>query len=127
MTPPSERVGLSVLANVLTFDKYQELADTTAIYPEHGTRSLRAIEYCALGLASEAGEVAGKVKKLMRDGDSDEKRLAIVKEIGDCFWYIAQALRELGDIGMGDAALLNIKKLDGRAQRGTLQGNGDER
>lgn len=119
--------GLSLLANKLSFDDYQETADSTAIYPEHGTHSLRAVEYCALGLSGEAGEVAGKVKKLMRDGDTPEKRTAIRKEIGDCFWYIAQALRELGDFGMGDCALENVIKLQGRLERGTIHGNGDER
>jgi NTP pyrophosphatase (non-canonical NTP hydrolase) len=118
---------INEVANELTFEKFQELTHSTAVYPEVGTQSLSAVSYCALGLAGEAGEVANKVKKLLRDGDSPEKRAEIVKEVADCMWYIPELLNELGEYGMGDTALLLILKLQGRAQRGTLQGNGDER
>ncbi len=110
-----------------TFEQYQERTQTTAIYPEKGTRSLAALSYVALGLASEAGEVAGKVKKLMRDGDSPEKRVAIRKECGDVLWYLSQTLLELGGFNMGLAAFDNLENLAGRAARGTLHGDGDNR
>jgi len=69
--------------------EYQEKARSTAIYLEiENTRIL----YPALGIISECGEVAGKIKKLIRDdgGDmNDDRRKAISKELGDCCWYLA--------------------------------------
>ncbi len=122
-----EAPGLSVLATDLSFDQYQTMTSATAVFPHHVPDELAGVVYCALGLAGEAGEVAGKVKKLLRDGDTPEKRRAIVKEIGDSLWYIPQLLIELGQFGMGDCALENIIKLQGRAERGTIKGDGDER
>lgn len=109
-----------------TFSQYQEQTAKTAVYPESGTGSLTAISYCALGLAGEAGEIANKVKKLLRDGDRPEKRAIIFQEIGDQQWYAAQLARELGGL-LGEAAYDNILKLADRATRGVIKGNGDNR
>jgi NTP pyrophosphatase (non-canonical NTP hydrolase) len=111
----------------MTFDEYQGKTAETAIYPNHIPDELAGVIYCGLGLAGEAGEVAGKIKKLIRDGDTPEKRRAIVKEIGDCLWYTPRLLEELGKFRMETCAQENIEKLAGRAARGTLGGNGDER
>lgn len=98
---------------------YQRAAAGTAIYsPKH------AVIYPALGLAAEAGEVANKVKKILRDGTFD--RDAIADEVGDCLWYIAVLCRDL-NVNLKDLADANIKKLYGRKQRGTLKGSGDNR
>jgi len=110
-----------------TFDEYQDFTKKTAVYPENTSGSLSAIMYCALGLSGEAGEVANKVKKLIRDGDSPEKRKAIAKEIGDCIWYIPRLLEELGSFTMAEVAKQNVENLQGRLERGTLHGNGDNR
>jgi len=100
-------------------NEYQEMAASTAIYKvEH------QVIYPALGLAAEAGEVANKVKKILRDGSFD--REGISDEIGDCLWYIAALCRDL-NLDMGDLAKANLEKLYGRKQRGTLQGSGDKR
>ena len=72
---------------VSDLDMYQKVALTTAIYPRE-----QAIIYPTLGLTGEAGEVANKVKKIIRDGSDskDEKLVSEIKsEIGDCLWYIA--------------------------------------
>lgn len=111
------------------FNIYQGLAASTAIYPGAGTGSIEAVMYCALGLASEAGEIAGKVKKLYRDNGGaitpdDAHRLR--GEIGDVGWYLAVMLTELGLL-LGDAVKENIDKLEGRAARGVLGGSGDNR
>jgi len=110
---------------LITPDKYENLAGQTAIFPKE-----KALEYLALGMTSEAGEVAGKVKKLIRDGEDKEgfemKKLAIASEIGDVIWYCAMMAKEVG-VPLNDIMKENLKKLHGRKERGTLSGSGDER
>jgi NTP pyrophosphatase (non-canonical NTP hydrolase) len=109
----------------MTFDEYQEKARSTAIYPELGNN----LYYPTLGLCSEAGEIAGKVKKIMRDDGgkcSEEKRESIKKECGDVLWYVANICCELG-ITLDDVARCNVDKLASRQQRGKLSGSGDDR
>jgi len=110
---------------VITPDLYENLAGQTAIFPKD-----KALEYLALGMTSEAGEVAGKVKKLIRDGEDVEgfemKKFAIASEIGDVLWYCAMMAKEVG-VPLNDIMKENLKKLHGRKERGTLQGSGDER
>ena len=101
------------------FNSFQDFTDSTAIYPE-----ARALEYVALGLASEAGEFAGKVKKWIRDGVFDEE--AAKAELGDILWYVARAATEM-NMYMSDVAQYNVEKLTNRQQQGTLQGSGDNR
>lgn len=103
----------------MNMNAYQEMASKTAIYS-----SSHQILYPALGLAGEAGEVANKVKKMMRDGSFD--RAAVVAELGDVMWYVAALCRDL-NVEMNDVALDNLKKLYDRMQRGTIQGSGDKR
>lgn len=111
----------------MQFYVYQQATKRTAIYPGVSTARLSAIEYCALGLAGEAGEIANKVKKLVRDGDNGEKRKAIRDEVGDVLWYASQLLSELGGFSLDTVAADNLKKLAARKKRGTLQGSGDNR
>jgi NTP pyrophosphatase (non-canonical NTP hydrolase) len=101
------------------FDAYQDWTDETAIYPPE-----QGIEYTALGLASEAGEYAGKVKKMIRDKNYDLEAMAA--ELGDVLWYVARAAAEL-DLHLSDIALMNIEKLNSRKERGKLNGGGDDR
>ena len=114
-----------IISEVITPDLYENLAGQTAIFPED-----KALEYLALGMTSEAGEVAGKVKKLIRDGEDKEgfemKKLAIASEIGDVLWYCAMMAKEVG-VPLNDIMKENLKKLHGRKERGTLQGSGDDR
>lgn len=110
--------------NIATFDEYQAAANKTAIYPKE-----RGLEYCILGLAGEAGECAGKFSKVIRDNNgvlSLEYRTALIKELGDVFWFCAQACKEL-NIDMHEVASLNIEKLQDRQKRGVLQGSSDNR
>lgn len=103
----------------ISMTEYSEFAEQTAIYPEEAQ-----IVYPALGLAGEAGEVANKVKKMIRDDRLD--RDAIASELGDCLWYIALFCRDL-NVDMASVARKNLDKLSMRKQKGTLQGNGDAR
>lgn len=103
----------------MEMNNYQNQAAKTAIYKvEH------QVIYPALGLAAEAGEVANKVKKIMRDGNFD--RNAIADEIGDCLWYIAALCRDL-NVNMDAVAQSNLDKLLDRKDRGVLSGSGDKR
>ena len=109
----------------MNFDEYQRKAVGTAIYPNQGDN----LYYPALGLASEAGEVCDKIKKIMRDCDgipTDEQEMEILKELGDVLWYVANLCEEL-DCDMSHAAAVNITKLESRKMRGTLKGSGDNR
>jgi NTP pyrophosphatase (non-canonical NTP hydrolase) len=113
----------------VSFAKYQEATRTTAIYPEAMTGGVMALAYVSLGLAGEAGEIANKVKKVLRDDAgqvSPEKRGDIIKEIGDVLWYLARTADELG-VNLEDIADANIAKLTDRKERGVLQGSGDNR
>ena len=114
-----------VIEEVMTAEFYEMKAGQTAIFPKY-----KALEYLALGLTSEAGEVAGKVKKLIRDGEDVEgfelKKIAIASEIGDVLWYCAMLAKEVG-VPLNDIMKENLKKLHGRKVRGTLHGSGDNR
>ena len=114
-----------IIEQVITPDLYESMAGETAIFPEH-----KALEYLALGLTSEAGEVAGKVKKLIRDGEDKEgfelKKIAISHEIGDVLWYCAMLAKEVG-VPLNEIMRDNLAKLYSRKERGTLSGSGDDR
>lgn len=109
----------------MTFGEYQQSSRRFVIYPNPGSN----ISYPTLGLANEAGEVAGKVKKVFRDGNgipNDEEKEKIAAEIGDVLWYCAQLATELG-VSLDDIASQNIDKLSSRLDRGKLGGSGDTR
>ena len=109
---------------VSDLDMYQKVALTTAIYPRE-----QAIIYPTLGLTGEAGEVANKVKKIIRDGSNskDEKLVSEIKsEIGDCLWYIAILANDF-DIKLSDIASTNLEKLANRKKNNTIHGSGDTR
>lgn len=109
----------------MNFDQYQAKSRTTAIYPNQG----KNLAYPVLGLCGETGEIAEKVKKIVRDksGIIDEAdKEAIMKEIGDVLWYLAQISTELG-IFLDDAAQYNLDKLASRKARNVIGGSGDNR
>ena len=108
----------------MTFKTYTENTRLTAIYPKD-----KWLEYLALGISSETGEVAGKVKKAIRDSDgilTDEKKEELKKELGDVFWYLARLCDELNFDGE-EIMTENIEKLLSRKERGVIQGSGDNR
>ena len=111
----------------MTFADYQREAHKTAIYPP-----ARAMEYLCLGLASEAGEVAGVWKKVLRDitditsSEVDESLAKLISEISDCLWYIAELCTACG-VSMEDVVQQNIDELRSRAERGVIGGSGDGR
>jgi NTP pyrophosphatase (non-canonical NTP hydrolase) len=118
-------VEVSELKSTSTFDSYQSDTASTAKYPKE-----KALEYLSLGIASEAGEVAGKMKKWIRDGDSKttepEWKQSMASEIGDVLWYCARLADELG-LSLSQIADDNMTKLLDRKARGVIGGSGDNR
>ena len=112
-------LSVEAFASMDDFDAYQYHAAQTAVFPKKV-----ALEYTALGLASESGEYAGKIKKKIRDGVFDD--LAAADELGDCLWYLAMAAEALG-YSLSEIADRNLKKLQSRQERGKLSGSGDNR
>jgi len=110
----------------LTFDEYQRFTHETAVYPYVGSGHTTALAYLGLGLAGEAGEVANKIKKLIRDGDDPEMRHQIRTELGDVIWYLARLSDELGT-SLKAVAASNRLKLQSRKDRGVIGGSGDHR
>ena len=109
----------------MNFTDYQQKAKNTAKYPIIG----HGVIYPTLGLTNEAGEVAGKIKKVFRDKDgiiSDETREALKAELGDVLWYLSQTATELG-LSLNEIAEYNIAKLLDRQARGKIRGDGDNR
>jgi len=107
----------------MNFNDYQDQANDTAIYPNESR-----LVYPALGLTGEAGEVADKIKKLIRDKRTFDalERIEIAKEVGDVLWYVAALARDLG-VDMDTMAQMNLEKLRDRAKRGVIGGSGDSR
>ncbi len=109
----------------MDLNEYQVKARMTAFYPNVGSNPI----YPTLGLSGEAGEVAEKVKKVLRDKqgrfDSAAKE-AIRLELGDVLWYVAQLSSELG-FDMEEIASANLDKLSSRSNRGKISGDGDNR
>lgn len=106
-------------------NEYQTRALGTAIYPNMGQNFV----YPALGLVGEAGEVAEKLKKIIRDSDgvlTDESRDAVAKELSDVCWYVAVLAFEL-DYSLDEIFEMNLTKLASRKERGVLGGSGDDR
>lgn len=109
----------------MTFEEYQQKSRKTAVYPNAGNNFI----YPTLGLAGEAGEVAEKIKKVLRDNNGvidDARRDDIKKELGDVLWYVSQIASELG-LSLDEIADLNIEKLYSRLERGKISGSGDSR
>ena len=109
----------------MNFNDYQTKSRKTAGYP-----AIRhPVIYPTLGLVNEAGEVAGKIKKVFRDKDgeiNEETKSALKAELGDVLWYLAQVATEL-DLTLDEIAQYNIEKLYGRLERGKIRGDGDNR
>lgn len=116
----------------LSSDAYPE---TFAVYQRESRKTWgeiptnHPIVYPTLGLANEAGEVAGKIKKIFRDHNGEitpEDREALKYELGDVLWYLTQICTELG-LTMEEVAEANLSKLFSRQARGAIRGDGDKR
>jgi NTP pyrophosphatase (non-canonical NTP hydrolase) len=111
----------------MTFNNYQANAGRTAFYPRYLVND--GLYYTTLGLVGEAGEIANKVKKIMRDNGGKVTKQAkadIFDELGDVLWYCASLADELG-VNLEDVAGNNLIKLADRLKRGKIKGSGDKR
>ena len=110
---------------VVELNQYQEHARMTAT----ARRETWWFTYVTAQIASEAGEFNGKYAKALRDEAgviTEERRSAMILELGDLLWYIAAAADHF-DIDLSEVARLNIGKLRSRQERGKLHGDGDNR
>ncbi|WP_114311544.1 nucleoside triphosphate pyrophosphohydrolase family protein [Thermus caldifontis] len=108
----------------MTLNEYQQEAKKTALYPE-----AYRILYPTLGLVGEAGELANKVKKVLRDHGGTlgpAAREDLLAELGDVLWYVAQLATDLG-VSLEEVAQGNLAKLRSRLERGKIGGSGDNR
>ena len=118
---------------MLGLNEYQRMAHETASY-SCGTigKEAHAVNYLypALGLAEEAGEVAGKYAKAIRDNNGvvfdHDRETAIVKELGDVMWFVAELATCL-EVDLDLVAEMNLQKLASRKARGKINGDGDDR
>lgn len=120
-----EKIDIDADALTSAMDAYQDRAWETAVYPWVGQNAV----YPALGLASEAGEVVGHIKKVMRDHSgvvTPDRMKALEAELGDVLWYVATLAQELR-LSLGEIAAKNLAKLGDRKRRGAIRGDGDNR
>ena len=109
----------------MNLNEYQTLALRTA-RPKDAKNELF---HLLLGLCGEAGEIAEKSKKIIRDHDSDFSKFDtddLKKELGDVLWHIATIANYFG-IELEDLGQTNIKKLASRLERNVISGSGDNR
>lgn len=118
----------------MDFKQYQDAALKTSMYPSGGILGLC---YTTLGLNGEAGEVAERIKKIIRDDEVssdnstlkkviEDRKTEIVKELGDVLWYLSSLCTELGT-DLNEVAQANLDKLRSRMDRGVIKGSGDNR
>lgn len=109
--------------NVITNEQYVEFTRSTAIYPKE-----RELEYLVLGLASESGEVAGKLKKIIRDQKELTTNIkgTIIDECSDVLWYLTRLADVMG-VSLTELVQINHTKLASRKERGVIGGSGDNR
>ncbi len=109
----------------MTFEEYAGAAANTALYPNRGAN----LVYPTLGLVGESGEVAEKVKKIIRDHEghlTQSLRQELIKECGDVLWYLAAIAHEL-NTSLDEMAQVNLAKLASRNERNMIKGSGDNR
>lgn len=121
----------------MTFRQYQERAMST------NQESSDNFTYSLMGLNAEVGEINDKVAKWRRQGvvnitdnklvfntsaevEATHLRKELLKEVGDVLWFCAHLSRQLGS-DIGKVARMNLEKLQDRAMRNVIIGEGDNR
>lgn len=110
----------------MTLDEYQKQALVTAVFTDDKFKDLA---HWVLGITGEAGEIAEKIKKIIRDKNGElsfDDKEELIKEIGDVMWYLAVLTKHLG-YDFDEVGDRNIAKLRSRHARGKIGGSGDNR
>jgi NTP pyrophosphatase (non-canonical NTP hydrolase) len=110
----------------MTLDEYQKEALVTAVFTDD---SFKDLAHWVFGITGEAGEIAEKIKKIIRDKDgilSAEDKQELIKEMGDVLWYLAVLAKHL-DCDFDEVGKRNISKLRDRQKRNKIHGSGDNR
>ncbi len=110
----------------MTLNDYQKEALVTAVWSGD---NLKDLAHWVLGVTGEAGEVAEKVKKIIRDNNgelSEEAKAELMKELGDVMWYLAVLAEHIG-YSFEEVGKANIAKLRDRQSRDKIHGSGDNR
>lgn len=115
----------------MKFNDYQAQIAAFDLFTKEGLPSASDLGFInkVLGLVGEAGEVAEKFKKLIRDKDgviTEADKDEIIKELGDVMWYLATIARYL-DVELEQVAAGNLDKIASRKARGVQKGSGDNR
>lgn len=122
---PEEIIDIDLTDDaVKTFEDYEKIAMANEVWPKN-----HYIIFPALGITGEAGEVAEKLKKILRDKNGEfnfTDKLEIVKELGDVLWYLTAMAHDLG-YTLQEVAEENIQKIKSRRERDKIHGNGDNR
>ena len=124
MLPVLQVLQVPPIPNKMNLNEYQQECAKTAIFPHDSD-----VTYLSLALCGEAGELADKVKKIIRDRDglfTHEDHIALALELGDALWYAANLARAL-DFTLDEVAQMNLNKIQNRLLRGTIHGSGDNR
>lgn len=109
---------------MIDIDNYQKECKKTAIYPTE-----YSVIYPVIGMCGETGEVAEKIKKIIRDKNSifdETSKIEIMKELGDVMWYISNIATDL-NVNMSDILTMNLDKIQSRQSRNKIHGSGDNR
>lgn len=108
----------------VNLEEYQQFVRSTKRYSKE-----HSVLYPVIGLASEVGEVSGKVKKVLRDQEgtmTSDNIVELIAELGDVLWYVTCIADDLG-VPLIDLFTVNVSKLTDRMNRDTIQGSGDNR
>lgn len=106
----------------MTINEYQALAMRT-LNPELSKKDV--LINGVMGLCGESGEAIDIVKKHLAQGHELD-RDALIKELGDVAWYLAETAYAL-DVPLEEVLARNIEKLKARYPQGFEVGRSMER
>jgi NTP pyrophosphatase (non-canonical NTP hydrolase) len=116
---------LELFNNIKMYEDYDRFVEDVWLGSPEMDETKAELNFIGLAICEEAGEVAGKLKKLSR-GDGNITVEQIVNELGDVLYYVTKLAHEL-NVGLAELTMINTKKLQKRVEKGTMKGSGDDR